>query len=34
MFLRMSDMMVMSFVCENDEKMSVDRVDAITVTKK
>ena len=33
MFLRMSDMMVMLFVCENDEKMSIDRVDVIKVTK-
>ena len=33
MFLRMSDMMVMPFVCENDEKMSIDRVDVIKVTK-
>ena len=34
MFLRMSDMMVMSLVRENDGKMSIDRVDVITVTKK
>ena len=33
MFLRMSDKMVMSFVCENEEKMSIDRVDVIKVTK-
>ena len=33
MFLRMSDMMVMSFVCENDEKMSIDSVDVIKVSK-
>ena len=32
-FLRMSDMMVMSFVCENDEKMSMDRVGVIKMTK-
>ena len=29
----MSDTMVISFVCENDEKMSIDRVDVIKVTK-
>ena len=29
----MPDTMVISFVCENDEKMSMDRVDVIKVTK-
>ena len=29
----MSDMMVMSLVRENDEKMTIDRVDVIKVTK-
>ena len=33
MFLRMSDMMVRSFLCENDEKMSVDKGDVIKMTK-
>ena len=33
MFLRISDMMVMTIVCENDEKMSVDKGYVIKMTK-